>query len=49
MSDPEPDAIFGERLVHVVSEELRPYVVIASGPSLMSLAVGTIGSEPACR
>jgi hypothetical protein len=34
MSDPEPDAIFGERLVHVVSEELRPYVVIASGAEL---------------
>ncbi|MGH1570474.1 hypothetical protein ACRAWG_07085 [Methylobacterium sp. P31] len=34
MSDPEPDAIFRERLLHVVSEELRPSVEKAVGAEL---------------
>jgi len=34
MSDPEPDAIFRERLLRVVSEELRPFVERATGPML---------------
>jgi hypothetical protein len=34
MSDPEPDAIFRERLLRVVSEELRPFVERASGAEL---------------
>ena len=34
MSDPEPDAVFRERLLRVVSEELRPVVENAAGPEL---------------
>ena len=34
MSDPEPDAIFRERLLRVVSEELRPFVERAGGTEL---------------
>lgn len=34
MSDPEPDALFRERLFHVVSEEIRPYVLVATGDEL---------------
>jgi hypothetical protein len=36
MSDPEPDAAFRERLLRVVSEELRPFVGKATGPKLDS-------------
>ena len=34
MSDPEPDAVFRERLLRVVSEELRPFLHKATGPAL---------------
>lgn len=34
MSDPEPDAVFRERLLRVVSEELRPFVERAAGAEL---------------
>ena len=34
MSDPEPDAIFRERLIHLVDDELRPFVRIATGSEL---------------
>jgi len=34
MSDPEPDAIFRERLLRAVSEELRPLVEKATGTEL---------------
>lgn len=34
MSDPEPDAIFRERLLRVVSEEVRPFVERACGAEL---------------
>jgi hypothetical protein len=34
MSDPEPDAIFRERLLRVVSEQLRPFVKKATGVAL---------------
>jgi hypothetical protein len=34
MSDPEPDAIFRERLFRVVGEELRPSVERATGIEL---------------
>jgi hypothetical protein len=34
MSDPEPDAVFRERLLRVVSEELRPFVEKATGVAL---------------
>jgi hypothetical protein len=34
MSDPEPDAIFRERLLRVVSEDLRPLAEKATGAEL---------------
>lgn len=34
MSDPEPDAVFRERLLRVVSAELRPFVEKATGAAL---------------
>jgi hypothetical protein len=34
MSDPEPDAMFRDRLLRVVNEELRPFVRIAIGTEL---------------
>jgi hypothetical protein len=34
MSDPEPDFAFRERLLRVVSEELRPFVEKATGGAL---------------
>ncbi|WP_457108354.1 hypothetical protein [Methylobacterium sp. P5_C11] len=34
MSDPEPDAVFRERLLRVVGEELRPFVEKATGAEL---------------
>jgi hypothetical protein len=34
MSDPEPDAVFRERLLRVVGEELRPFVEKATGAAL---------------
>jgi hypothetical protein len=34
MSDPEPDAVFRERLLRIVSEQLRPFVEKATGAEL---------------
>jgi hypothetical protein len=34
VSDPEPDAIFRERLIGLVEPELRPFVRIATGSEL---------------
>ena len=34
MSELEPDAVFRKRLICLVSDELRPFVRIATGPEL---------------
>ena len=34
MSDPEPDAIFRQRIIRLVDDELRPFVSIATGSEL---------------